>query len=150
MVLYQGESEASDAEWEPYLETLKRLTGSKDVRIFAYTEGGRPTRDQQQRLLDLELGVWPIAVVSPSTATRFSVSVFALETPAIRLFPPEQFDEACAYLNCSAHEVALIHDVLERAKLAIDPSKIAGAAPRAKSTARGRTLSAEVAPKRRP
>ena len=149
MVVYMGENDATDAEWEPYLETLKRLAGSKGVRIFSYTEGGRPTREQQQRLLELELDVWPIAVVSRSTATRFSVSVFALETPAIRLFAPEQFDEACAYLNCSAHEVALIQDVLDRAKLAIDPSKIAGVAPGPKTAWRGRPFSHEVAPKRR-
>lgn len=152
MVLYQGENDASDAEWEPYLEILKRLVGTKNVRIFAYTDGGRPTREQQQRLLEIDLDRWPIAVVSPSTAVRFIVSVFALETPAIRLFPPEQLSEACAYLNCTAEELTTIHAGLDRAKLAIDPSKIAGAVvPGSKAGGRGRSrpFSGDVAPKRR-
>jgi hypothetical protein len=99
MVLYQGADEASDAEWEPYLETLKGIDRSAPVRILAYTEGGRPTREQQQRLKAVEKQGWLVAVVSPSTAVRFVVSVFALELPTIRLFSPEQLDEACSYLG---------------------------------------------------
>jgi hypothetical protein len=127
IVLYQGPNEALDSEWDPYLEHLKTLVGTQ-ARIFVYTEGGRPTRDQQQRLLDVEKNTWPVAVVSPSTAVRFVVTVFALELPRIQLFAPEQMEEAVAFLGCAPGAIGSVRAAIDRCKLVLAPAeKIAGA-----------------------
>jgi hypothetical protein len=151
MVMYAGPHGADDTEWDAYLQLRRNLEGTAPGRILVYSEGGRPTREQQQRLVDVEHDQWPIAVVSPSAAVRFVVSVFSLEIPSIRLFTPEQLDEACAYLGCNGTDTAAVHAALERAKLAIEPAKIAGAPlPRARANTTGpiriqpRTSQAEI------
>lgn len=138
MVMYHGVHEADDVEWDACLDALRTLQ-SGPVRILVSTQGGRPTRDQQQRLIEIEKSDWKVAVVSPSTAVRFVVSVFALELPSIRLFAPEHLDEACAYLGCTLDEVAVVRGALERAKLVIEPAlKIAGVPkPRARAATTG-------------
>jgi hypothetical protein len=127
VVLYQGPHEALDSEWDSYIELLGTLRGTGPGRILLYTEGGRPTREQQQRLMDVPPLGWPIAVVSPSTAVRFVVSVFALELPAIQLFAPEQMEEAIAFVGCAPHVTPAIRAAIDRCKLVLAPAeKIAG------------------------
>ncbi|HET6336921.1 MAG TPA: hypothetical protein VFG30_27035 [Polyangiales bacterium] len=123
IVLYQGLHEALDSEWDGYLESLTRFHGTHPGGILVYTEGGRPTRDQQQRLMNVPPLGWPIAVVSPSTAVRFVVSVFALELPAIQLFAPEQMEQAFAFLGCGPDVIPAIRAAIDRCKLVLAPAE---------------------------
>jgi hypothetical protein len=121
MLAYHGQHEAEDSEWDEYLTLLRSLEGQRRVRVLVYSEGGRPTREQQHRMTEvLKIG-WPVAVVSPSTAVRFVVSVFALDVPAIRLFTLDQLDEAFAHIGCTDEDAAVVRVQLDRMKLAIAP-----------------------------
>lgn len=120
VVLYMGMQEPEDAQWDAYIDLVRNLTGSGTFRVFAYSEGGRATREQHDRLTVVDKQGWTVAVVSPSTAVRFVVSVFALEIPSIRLFAPGQVDEACSYLGCNAHGTAAIRGAIERLRQALE------------------------------
>lgn len=119
MVAYHGLHEAEDAEWDDYIAFVRSFHDQSGVRSFVYSEGGRPTREQQQRLTEALNPSCPIAVVSPSTAVRFVVSVIALEVRAIQLFQNDQIDEAFAHLACTPDEIAAIRSTLERLKLVV-------------------------------
>ena len=121
VVLCEGRGEPSTQEWDGYLGLLRQQLRSGGLRVFVYSAGGRPSRAQQQQLMQLtgdhDLQV---AVVSASMALRFVVSVFALIHRDIRLFTPAQLDQAFAHIRCSAEEVAAVRAAVERLKRVLE------------------------------
>lgn len=129
VVVYQGKHEPEDTEWDAYIDLVRSLQGSGTFRVLACSEGGRATREQQQRLMTVDMTGWLVAVVSPSTAVRFVVSRFALEIPAIKVFSPDQVNEACTYLGCNSGATAAILAARERLRLTLEASATNAGAP---------------------
>ncbi|MET0390912.1 MAG: hypothetical protein ABW321_33370 [Polyangiales bacterium] len=114
LVFCQSGLEPSAEEWKAYVDTLMRVTATP-IRCFAYSDGGRPTRKQQDAVMSLPgFGDWPIAMVSPSPGIRFMASTVALHTSKFQLFSPSELDEAYLHLGATPEEIGVIEDCVQR------------------------------------
>ena len=127
IVTYQGTDPPSDADWDAYVGQTRALTHVHlKLRVLAYSEGGRPSKDQQARLVavvrDLRTRV---AIVSPALAMRFVVSVFALTNPNVRCFTPGQLSEAFKHLGLHPAGQLAVEQALERMRSRVHPVEAA-------------------------
>ena len=114
VVLCHGPDDASAQEWTRWVELVRSIRDDH-TRYLVYSTGGRPNRAQQAEISEVVRGrAHRVAVISPSTAASFMVSVFALVTPGIRLYTPTQFDKALGFLECTPVEAAAIRGAIDR------------------------------------
>jgi hypothetical protein len=116
MVLYQGVTQASDRDWDAYLEVMRQAFQSGGMaRSLVVTEGAYPTRSQQSRMTAIVGSRVPrVAVISSSTPLRFVVSILALLNRNVSCFDPSQREAAFRHLLLNPSEQALAQATIER------------------------------------
>jgi DNA-binding LacI/PurR family transcriptional regulator len=105
LVVVHGVTHPSDADWERYLDALRRNAAAIDSQLIV-TDGGSPTSAQRKASLELA-SHWaqtpPTAVVTSSVLARGAVTALSwFMKDRIRAFPPDEFDEACAFIGASS------------------------------------------------
>ncbi|HYD53569.1 MAG TPA: hypothetical protein VEA99_13120 [Gemmatimonadaceae bacterium] len=106
----QSNEAPTDAEWDAWLAAVKALGRTvSEFRLLVLTEGGRPTKEQRDRLLEAKragerakgkaLSEPRTALVSSAAGERFLVSVLVFMNPAIRCFAPSEIEAAYAHLR---------------------------------------------------
>jgi hypothetical protein len=116
IVLYQGTEPPSDAEWDAYIGQVQSVAHMHaKLKIFVFSERGRPSKDQQARLTEAASGhLSHVAVVSPAFAMRFVVSALSLFKPNLRFFTPEQLSEAFQHLGFDPAARLIVEQTIER------------------------------------
>jgi hypothetical protein len=114
LVSCQGVGSPTDEEWDGYLACVA-ICEAEGGRCLVLTAGGRPSREQQARLLATVKGhPTPVAVVSPAGALRFVVSIMALVNPHIQSFNPSQRAAAFAHIGLLPEQHERAERVIER------------------------------------
>lgn len=114
LVAYHANGSVDDDTWDEYVYAVHTNLGP-DLRCLVWNEGGRPTTDQQRRLVSATQDAKvPVAIVSSSIAVRFIVSALALVNRHVRYFPVDQVNNALAYLCKDASQRGAAVDALER------------------------------------
>ncbi|HEY4014467.1 MAG TPA: hypothetical protein VGM06_14095 [Polyangiaceae bacterium] len=115
LVSCQGVESPTDAEWDGYLACVAVMRKTEAGRSLVMTRGGRPSREQQARLMVVTDGVPArVAVISPAGALRFIVSILALVNPHIESFHPSQQAAAFEHIGLSPEHHDRVHRVVER------------------------------------
>ncbi|HEY5960755.1 MAG TPA: hypothetical protein VIV60_29575 [Polyangiaceae bacterium] len=113
VVLHHAKCSPNDLEWQAYLDFTRRLEiGRSAYGILVDSDGGHPTRSQQQRMSEVANGALVrVAVISPSTTARFVTSVLVLANPKIRCFSPAQRLQAYAHLHLPATATERVNEI---------------------------------------
>jgi hypothetical protein len=116
LVSYQGVEMPTDEEWDGYLACVALSSKTAESpRGLVFTDGGRPSREQQLRLTAATDGrLARVAVVSRAGALRFIVSIMALANPHIKSFSPSQKAAAFAHLGLLPEQHDRVHRIAER------------------------------------
>lgn len=114
MVVIHTSQPPSDAEWKEYVEGVASLDLST-ARSIVITDGGAPSAHQRKVLNDVIGGRQPPGVViSPSTFVRGVVTALSWFNPGLKAFAPEDFDNACKYLELSGSEIEEVWLTVDR------------------------------------
>jgi hypothetical protein len=118
ILLYHARRNPNDLEWQTYLDFLRRMAvGTSGYRMLVETDGGHPTRSQQQAMNEIANGnAVRVAVISHSTTARFVTSVMVLTNPDIRCFAPNQHREAYAHLGVPSAAMERTNEIRERVR----------------------------------
>ncbi len=96
----QNRNTPTDEEWEKWFRAAEALhSDSREFRLLVYTEGGRPTRSQLDRIRLANRTDPLTAIVSPSFSMRAFGSALTFINPTISCFAPRQMAGACAHLG---------------------------------------------------
>jgi hypothetical protein len=109
LVVVHGAAHPSDADWEIYLEALRRNMATIEAQLIV-TDGGSPNSAQRRASLEMGAGypVPPTAVVTPSVLARGAVAALSwFMKDRIRAFGRNELDEACAFIGATAEKEAL-------------------------------------------
>ncbi len=102
----------TDSEWQQVLMSTSAAHAT-DVRSIAISDGGAPTRAQQQLLREALKGrAAYTAVVSDAVAARFIISIIALFNAGIRGFSPSDWAKAVAWATSEPEVPTLLHGVI--------------------------------------
>jgi hypothetical protein len=118
IVIYKAAGVPRDGEWDLCLDFLSStLHYGNRLRFFTYNEDGEMPREHQTRLTEMMRGyTHKVAVVSPSLAMRFMVSIFMMWNRNVRFFSPAQVGEAYQHLGCEPSTQLAIEAALDRAR----------------------------------
>jgi hypothetical protein len=115
LISCQGVECPTDAEWDGYLACVAVSRAKEGGRSLVITQGGRPSRDQQARLIAVTEGIPArVAVISAAGALRFIVSILALVNPHIRSFHPSQQADAFEHIGLLPEHHDRVHRVIDR------------------------------------
>jgi len=126
----------SDEEWNAYVAALvaayKATSGTKGVvRSLVVTDGGGPNAIQRKRCFEAveQFQNWtksPAAVISASAVARGIVTVLSWFNIGIKVFSPNQTEEAFTFLGFSKQECSLVRTEIQRCKLELESSRRKG------------------------
>jgi hypothetical protein len=109
LVVY-GAAAPDDDEWDRFLR-LFLSHGVDKTMLLVLTDGGMPTRTQQQRLDDMMAGCFvPVAIVSESAALRAKTAALSWIVRGLKAFPATDagLGNALAFLEIPSTRVELI------------------------------------------
>ncbi|HEY3593193.1 MAG TPA: STAS/SEC14 domain-containing protein [Polyangiaceae bacterium] len=108
LVSWQNTHEASDDEWDNYVQAVSSLRGPGAASLVL-TDGGYPTRKQQARLFEQIKDNRRVAVVSSASTLRFVVSILSFINPNIKSYMPDELVDAITYLRVpeASHPIVL-------------------------------------------
>jgi hypothetical protein len=96
----------SDAEWNLYVDALKRMDPTR-VRTLVFTLGGGPSADQRERVNSLLKGrATLVAVVTDSVWVRVIVRALSWKNPMIQAFSSSELDKVWRHLKMSPADIA--------------------------------------------
>jgi hypothetical protein len=106
----------SDAEWQGWLEALRRyLQRTHAPRLLVVSQGGAPS-PKQRRSADILSAPYyrnmKVAIVSESTFLRGVVAAFRVLLPFYRAYPPSELIAALDYLDVSRDRVRQVERCL--------------------------------------
>jgi hypothetical protein len=108
MILVHSARPPADAEWNEYLNAF-RVRDPEKLRSIAFTDGGAPNTAQRKALNSILEGKTTLAaVVSPSSMVRGVVTALSWFNAKIRVFRPDEVEEAFKHLGVPKAEHALI------------------------------------------
>ncbi len=101
VVLYENKNTPADADWDAFLDCLRKNRDQFDqVRIAVFTPGGGPNAPQRKRLAEALGGKSVrVAVVSDSPIVRFIASSIALLNRQHAAFNTNEREKAYAHLG---------------------------------------------------
>jgi hypothetical protein len=116
MITCQDVNNPTEAEWDAYLLGLKSLMALQHpFRILVVTEGGHPSRKQQQAgIATTEAVRMKIAIVSPAPGLRFVVAMIALINPDTKCFLPSQRSAAFSHIKLAPGDVSRVLAIIAR------------------------------------
>ena len=120
LVVVHGATHPSDADWEIYLEALRRNKDVIEAQLIV-TDGGSPNSAQRRASLDVAAGgpVPPTAVVTSSVLARGVVAALSwFMKDRILAFRPNEFDDACAFIGATA-EKSVLRDTVARLRATV-------------------------------
>ena len=117
-VLVHNKQSPKDAEWDAYIDDLKRQASRADcIKTLVFTEGGNPDGYQRKRLNDVLAGRPTLAaVMTHSFLARAVVGTLAVFNPRIRAFSPDDAGLALAYLKIPMSQYGAVLQTLARLK----------------------------------
>jgi hypothetical protein len=122
VVSYQGMQPPREDEVQSYNQLLRSIAEQPDVRCLWYTEGARPSREQQERLsATVPKHQWLVALLSPSPEMRFIASAFSLMNRNLRYFTPHELPLALRHLQCTSEEQSEVQLVLAELRDTVEP-----------------------------
>lgn len=125
IVSCQSRQAPADVEWDAWLAAVKTLARTQgEFRLLVLTDGGRPTREQRDRLAQAKQLTEKkdgrsqseprTALVSSAAGERFVVSALVFMNPAIRCFAPSDIQEAYEHVGLSRPEWPLADAAVAR------------------------------------
>jgi hypothetical protein len=131
VVCVHPEASPTDEEWSSFLDELRRDIPPKELRVVAFTDGGRPNTVHRADLAEYCGKAQPlIAVVSANRIVQGAVTAISWFNKRIKLFSPAAAQQALAYVGLSATEAT---QVLKVARELSD--QIEGGVPKAIASA---------------
>jgi hypothetical protein len=110
----------TDQEWEAFLADCRDVRPS-DLRVVAFTDGGRPNTVQRTDLHAYCGDAQPlIAVVSANMVVRGAVTAISWFNKRIRLFAPAAANEALSYVGLNPVEASQILSLAHELSAGID------------------------------
>jgi hypothetical protein len=120
MIVIHTSSPPSDAEWKEYMDGLAS-TDLQTMRSIVITDGGAPNSAQRKAINDLLHGRQvPGIVISPSPFVRGVVTALAWFNPGLKAYSPDNFDDACRYLELTPDEIEVVWDTIDRLRDQLD------------------------------
>jgi hypothetical protein len=117
IVFVHSEESPSDGEWTLILGGFREQPDLRRVRVLVFTYCGAPNARQRAELNEiLEKVRPPVAIVTPSALARAAGTAIGWFNPHIRLFSPEQMDEALTYLDAGEVDRRRLLSALEELK----------------------------------
>lgn len=121
VVLVQGETAPSDAEWEAYLRDAAVWVQEGGLRgLLVHTAGGAPTPAQRRAMDGMLRGQvqhMKVAVLTRSTFARGVLRAMDMFYSQFRGFEPGALREALDYLGVRVHEVEAVERCLQGCQL---------------------------------
>jgi hypothetical protein len=116
VVLFLGDENPSDAEWDDYLAAIApQISVDLGYRVLVICGSGHPTRSQQGRLHEMLGQQRPnVGIISDAVIARFVGSVLALFNPNLRCFSRDQRDAAFGHLELTAREIGVVNAAIAR------------------------------------
>ena len=123
LVSFQGAAAPHPSEVQEYRELMASLADKPDLRCLWFTEGGRLSLGEQERLTaSVPKRHWRTALVSPSPEMRFVASVLLLANKNLRYFKPEELPQALRHLQCTREEQHAAQIMLAELRYAVERS----------------------------
>ncbi|HET6333763.1 MAG TPA: hypothetical protein VFG30_11165 [Polyangiales bacterium] len=124
VVSYQGNQPPQDHEIQNYGELLRSLADQADLRCLWYTDGPRPSREQQERLSStVPKHQWRVALISSSAGMRFIAAASSLANRNVRFFEPQELPQALRHLQCTFEEQRAVQMILAELKYSVDAAE---------------------------
>jgi hypothetical protein len=128
VVFVHDSTDPTDTEWEKLLELFRKLPGGRMPRTLVYTGGGAPNAAQRARLLQtvretFGSGAFVVAVFTESALARAAGTAISWFIPGIRIFGPNDIDQALDHLGGSSVERATVKVALAELRSELAPSK---------------------------
>jgi hypothetical protein len=124
VVSYQGKQAPQDHEIQNYGELLRSLSGQTDLRCLWYTDGPRPSKQQQERLSStVPKQQWPVALISSSAGMRFIAAASSLANRNVRFFEPQELPQALRHLQCTYEEQRAVQTILAELKYSVESAE---------------------------
>jgi hypothetical protein len=117
LISCQNRSNPSEVEWDAWIaharESFQKTP--RPHRVLVMTEGGHPSKAQQDRLVAALGGRRALtSVVSNASTLRFVVSALTLANPDIKSFAPSQMHSAMSHLGIDDTEVSVVESAFKR------------------------------------
>jgi len=111
LVVVHGATHPNDADWEIYLDALRRNLALVHSQLVV-TDGGSPNSAQRKASLEVAAGRWdktpPTAVVTSAVLAHGAVTALSwFLKDRIRAFARAEFDEACEFIGASSEKAVL-------------------------------------------
>ena len=104
----------TDEEWNDYVETYRKR-GPETLRTLVFTDGGAPNSAQRKKVNEMLDGkTTRAAVISPNSMVRGVVTALSWFNPKIKVFAPEQLDDAFRYLEIRGAEIDTVWQVIRK------------------------------------
>lgn len=116
--MYKAAGESLPGEWSSFFDFVEdTFHYGEQLRFFVYNEDGEMPRQHMERVREM-MHAHPcrVAVISPSPAIRFMMSIFAMWNRQVKLFGPEQHQAAFEHLGYDTETGRRILDALERGR----------------------------------
>lgn len=115
----------SAEEWAEYVKELKKVSGGvKDytqLRNIVFTDGGAPNSAQRKAVNDIVSSrSVTSAIVSSSSLVRSVVTAFSWFNSLIKVYAPEEVDDAYRHLRLSSYEIELVEKRLTMLRTQLD------------------------------
>jgi hypothetical protein len=130
IVCVHPEACPTDKEWKEFLDEAREVPPS-ELRVVAFTDGGRPNAVQRTDLAAYCDGAQPlIAVISANKIVRGAATAISWFNKRIKLFSPAAAADALLYVGLSPVEASQILKLAHQVASQID-----GGVPKAIATA---------------
>lgn len=130
VVVSIGKAGPTNAEWDLYLNALRKLTSLDDMRTLVLTDGGGPDSVQRKTLIDFMKGKPTLTcMVSGNPIVRGLTTALSWFNPQIKSFAPDRVDEALHYLNVPPESSSMVWHEIKRLREQLDGApmkKVAG------------------------
>lgn len=118
LVLYKAAGASLPNEWPEFFDYVEStFRYGERLRFFVYNEDGEMPREHMERVREMmQAHPLRVAVISPSPAMRFMMSIFAMWNRHVKLFAQDQHQAAFEHLGYDAETGRAILDALERGR----------------------------------
>ena len=112
IVTLHGTQSPSTEEWDEYVKALRKISVTEAdptrLRNIVFTDGGAPNSVQRKAVNDIVSSKSVrSAIVSSSPLVRSVVTAFSWFNSSIKVYQPDEVEEAFQHLRLSAYEIEI-------------------------------------------
>jgi hypothetical protein len=127
LVIYHPLENPTDGEWSEMLASLAGKDLNK-YRTLAWTDGGGPSLRQRKQLSEAIGGArHKVAGIVTNRLARIIGTAVSMANPFVKIYHPNEFEAALAYLDIPADSRGLVRRYIENMKKQFTGGDLAGA-----------------------